>query len=102
MDGSAARAVLGLAPGTSRADIDIAFRRLAKATHPDHGGSAAAFRELVVARRTALETAVTAPPQRLPFLDATTLDAAPSWDFTRLGAPAPPSFAAHLRHAMRT
>ena len=99
MDGSAARAVLGLAPGTSRADIDIAFRRLAKATHPDHGGSAAAFRELVAARRTALAT-TPATPRPLPFLHAATLDAAPDWGFSRLGSTRPASFAEHLRHAM--
>ena len=100
MDGSAARAVLGVAPGTSRAHIDIAFRRLAKATHPDRGGSAAAFRRLLEARQVALDTAPAARPS-LPFIDAATLPDAPSWDFTPRPTRSSMSFASHLRVAMR-
>jgi curved DNA-binding protein CbpA len=35
--------ILGLGPTATLAEIKRAFRRLALATHPDHGGSAAAF-----------------------------------------------------------
>lgn len=100
MDGSAARAVLGVAPGTSRAHIDIAFRRLAKATHPDRGGSAAAFRRLLEARQVALDAAPVARPS-MPFIDATTLPDAPSWGFTPQPTQPSMSFASHLRVAMR-
>jgi curved DNA-binding protein CbpA len=37
-------AVLGLAPGATRNDVKRAFRALAHATHPDHGGDAGDFR----------------------------------------------------------
>jgi curved DNA-binding protein CbpA len=37
-------AVLGLAPGATRPDVKRAFRALAHATHPDHGGDAGDFR----------------------------------------------------------
>lgn len=42
--------ILGLAGSPSRAEIIAAFRRLALVCHPDYGGSAEAFRELVAAR----------------------------------------------------
>ena len=42
--------VLGLTGTPSRADIMAAFRRAALVCHPDYGGSAEAFRELVAAR----------------------------------------------------
>ena len=38
------RAVLGLPPDATRSQAQRAFRRLAKETHPDAGGDAAAFR----------------------------------------------------------
>jgi len=38
------RAVLGLSLDATRAEAQRAFRRLAKQTHPDAGGDAAAFR----------------------------------------------------------
>ena len=38
--------VLGLAAGASLTEIKAAFRQRALATHPDHGGDSAAFREL--------------------------------------------------------
>ena len=100
MDGSAARAVLGVAPGTSRAHIDIAFRRLAKATHPDRGGSAAAFRRLLEARQVALDSVPMDRPS-VPFIDATALPDAPTWDFTPQPMRREMSFASHLRVAMR-
>lgn len=42
--------ILGLAGTPSRAEIIAAFRRSALVCHPDYGGSAEAFRELVEAR----------------------------------------------------
>jgi hypothetical protein len=44
-----AYAVLGLAPGATRTDVKRAFRALAHATHPDHGGDAGAFRAVQAA-----------------------------------------------------
>lgn len=38
-----AREVLGVAPGASRAEVRLAYRRAAKLAHPDHGGSESAF-----------------------------------------------------------
>lgn len=38
--------LLGLAPGAPAADVRAAYRRLAKQTHPDSGGTAALFRQL--------------------------------------------------------
>lgn len=38
-----ARAVLGLAPDFTAKDVTLAWRRLARATHPDAGGSDEAF-----------------------------------------------------------
>lgn len=47
--------ILGLTGQPSRADILAAFRRSALVCHPDYGGSAEAFRELVAARDALLE-----------------------------------------------
>jgi hypothetical protein len=44
MQGQDPRAVLGLPFDATRAEAQRAFRRLAKQTHPDAGGDAAAFR----------------------------------------------------------
>lgn len=38
-----ARALLGLAPDCSARDVTLAWRRLARTTHPDTGGSAEAY-----------------------------------------------------------
>ena len=45
-----AHALLGLKIGATRDEIRAAFRRLVKTKHPDGGGDAAAFRDLVAAR----------------------------------------------------
>lgn len=50
-------AVLGLRPGSTRADIVAAFRELAKVHHPDTGGSAEEFTKIERARTIALEQA---------------------------------------------
>lgn len=47
--------ILGLTGEPSRGDIMAAFRRSALICHPDYGGSADAFRELVAARDALLE-----------------------------------------------
>lgn len=53
----AALAELGLEPGASPQAIRRAYRRLAKAHHPDLGGDAAAFHRLDAAYRLLLESA---------------------------------------------
>ena len=40
----------GLYPGFTRADVEAAFRRLARKTHPDAGGTHEAFQNLVSQR----------------------------------------------------
>jgi curved DNA-binding protein CbpA len=47
--------ILGLGPTATLAEIKRAFRRLALATHPDRGGSAAAFIRIKWAHDEALE-----------------------------------------------
>ncbi len=46
--------VLGVTPKASIAEIKLAFRKRALATHPDHGGDPAAFRAVQRAYREAL------------------------------------------------
>ena len=43
MDGTYARALLGVADHATNDDVRRAFRQRARATHPDHGGDAEAF-----------------------------------------------------------
>ena len=60
MDGPTALAVLGLGPCATASEISRAFRELAKRTHPDHQGCAAAFHRLRTARDVALGSAAPA------------------------------------------
>lgn len=46
----AARRILGVGPGATSLDVETAFRRAARSAHPDRGGDAAVFRDLVQAR----------------------------------------------------
>lgn len=48
---------LGLLPGATELDVRRAFKRLAAAAHPDHGGTDAAFIELTAARDRAIVAA---------------------------------------------
>lgn len=50
-------AVLGLKPGSSREQIEAAFREAARQHHPDAGGDAAQFIEITRARQEALRAA---------------------------------------------
>jgi DnaJ domain len=54
-------AVLGVAPGASPDEIRAAWRRAARATHPDHGGDATAF-TAAAAAYAALGEAADPPP----------------------------------------
>ena len=60
MDGRRARIVLGVGNDAPAAEIRRAFRARAFATHPDHGGDASSFAEIVDAL-SALDDVV-APP----------------------------------------
>jgi hypothetical protein len=51
---SAYLAVLGLKPTCTRSDVVRAYRKRAKRFHPDHGGDAAKFRDLVEAKERVL------------------------------------------------
>lgn len=50
MDGSQARALLGVPENASIAQIRHGFRRAVLVAHPDHGGSATWFDQLLAAR----------------------------------------------------
>lgn len=52
----AARAMLGVGPDASRADIQAAYTRLMKRVHPDHGGAAGLATQLNLARDRLLKT----------------------------------------------
>ena len=47
--------LLGLKPTATRADVQRAYRKRAKRYHPDAGGDAAKFRELVEAKERVLD-----------------------------------------------
>ena len=47
--------LLGLMPTCARADVVRAYRKRAKRYHPDHGGDAAKFRDLVEAKERVLD-----------------------------------------------
>lgn len=96
MDGSTARAVLGVGPSANRADIEIAFRSAAKRAHPDAGGTSDGFRQLCQARTLLRRVA---PAQPLPFLHASSLEDAGSWGVPRRPRRVTRSFAEELRIA---
>ncbi|HEV7534846.1 MAG TPA: J domain-containing protein [Acidimicrobiia bacterium] len=56
------QAVLGLPSDATRAEAQRAFRRLAKQTHPDLGGNAAAFRAVAGAWADLAPTLPAGPP----------------------------------------
>lgn len=62
MQRDVARRLLGVAPGASEAEVERAFRRHARGSHPDHGGDPARFRELTDARRLLVRLASAPPP----------------------------------------
>lgn len=62
MDGTSARAALGLDPGAGRHDLKLAFRALAKRTHPDAGGDRLEFERLTRAYHSALADCSAARP----------------------------------------
>jgi hypothetical protein len=71
MDGRRARDVLGVGNDAGPAEIRRAFRARALVTHPDHGGTRAAFAELLEAFETlGIVTAPSAPQQPEPTLHA--------------------------------
>ncbi len=50
MQREAARHLLGVGPQASRSEVERAFRRQARRAHPDLGGDASRFRDLLEAR----------------------------------------------------
>ncbi len=67
MDGRRARFVLGVTADAGPDEIRRAFRSLAFATHPDHGGDASRFAEVHAAFDTLSAHPPAARPRR-PFL----------------------------------
>jgi hypothetical protein len=62
-----AMALLGVPPDYTRDDIIAAFRRAAKKAHPDMGGTAELFRQLVEARdRLLAALGTSAPAPKMP------------------------------------
>ena len=83
MDGTRARALLGVPLGASTTTVTRAFRGAVLVAHPDHGGDPAAFAALVAARDLLLaEAPVADPPARRadPFAAAAAAPAPPSVD----------------------
>ncbi|MGH8931776.1 MAG: DnaJ domain-containing protein [Egibacteraceae bacterium] len=70
MTAAHARWLLGLRPEATPKDVDRAFRRLARVHHPDRGGDASRFAELVVARA-ALQRSVARRDRQLIVCHAT-------------------------------
>ena len=74
MDGSRARALLGVPAHATEDEVRRAFRRAARRAHPDVGGDEATFRTLVAARDV-LAAATTCPrsddgqPRRIDVYD---------------------------------
>jgi len=64
MDGSRARALLGVPAHATTEEVRGAFRRAARGAHPDVGGDAGAFRTLVSARDVLLAAAPAVPARR--------------------------------------
>ncbi len=100
MDGTRARALLGVSSRATPDELRRAFRRCALSTHPDRGGDAACFDETVVAFRSLSSTAIVAVPAP-PAVEHAPFDA---YDTT---APAsqryePPSFAEILQRVSAT
>lgn len=86
--------VLDVSPSADAAEIEAAYRRLLKATHPDAGGSAALFRQVQAAyhtlidpdRRAGYDRELCSPPSGPEGDDGAA--AAPGW--VRTDTPPPP------------
>jgi hypothetical protein len=65
MDRDTARAVLGLPPIFTHADVEAAFRSKARTAHPDTGGTTAEFLTLTESRARLLQTRNIANPVRI-------------------------------------
>ncbi|MST32703.1 DnaJ domain-containing protein [Acidimicrobiaceae bacterium USS-CC1] len=88
--------VLGVSPSADAAEIEAAYRRLLKVTHPDAGGSAALFRRVQDAYQTLINPARRASydrdlrgPRREPQGDDGAAGA-PGWVRTDTPPPPPP------------
>ncbi|HEX4901799.1 MAG TPA: DnaJ domain-containing protein [Acidimicrobiales bacterium] len=94
MDGSRARALLGVPAHATEEEVRRAFRRAARRAHPDAGGDASVFRTLLAARDVLAAAAPLARPAgswdpvlREPRVDL--LDVARRWAEPSPPPPAP-------------
>ena len=83
MDGTRARALLGVSAHATPDELRRAFRRRARSTHPDCGGDAGHFDDTVVAFRSLSTTCVAVVPEpvtHVPFdrYDMTSMVSDPS------------------------
>jgi len=102
MDGSRARALLGVHPHATTEEVRRAFRRAARRAHPDAGGDDAWYRSVVAARDALLAAPVR--PRRGPWELTVPESAVDLVDVARcrpVAAPAPaPDFEAVLAAAL--
>ena len=83
MDGTRARAVLGVTEHASPEDLQRAFRARAKQTHPDTGGSSEAFqtaRRALIALQSRTDNSATTTAA-MPPVSATGADTASALDY---------------------
>ena len=102
MDGTRARALLGVSAHATPDELRRAFRRCALSTHPDRGGDPAHFDETVLAFRSLSDAACVAVPEAARP-EQSSFDA---YDTTATTAPAArrvrPSFAEVLERIAAT
>ncbi len=78
MDGTSARAALGLSPSATRHEVKHSYRTLAMHAHPDRGGDGVWFDYLTRAYEYALDEPAPKPRPH-PFLDQDALAPAMAW-----------------------
>lgn len=105
MDGTLARALLGVPTHATTEQIRRAFRVAAFDAHPDQGGDGLRFRQLVAARDLLVISAPDYPPPAKRsdrFLRVTDVPARPSFDEVDQARKAPAGIGRRLAAALAT